>query len=316
MKKRHIFLFLFVLLLVGIAVLWVMASHPRPEGKAGPAADALARAVGKAAGLKGWAKTKAISWNFGDRYRHLWDRRRQLSRVRWGKGKKQTEALFVIAKPTAGIASRGGKRLTGKKRAKALKQAYKRWCNDSFWLNPLAKLFDKGVTRKLVKQSGGEHLLIEFSEGGVTPGDTYFFVLGPNKLPTRWHMFVSIIPVKGLQASFDGWKTLDTGAKLSTIHKLGPLKLVIKDIKAAASLKALFPTDPFAALVGTKAAAPRPAPNPSSRPAARPADKRTTKDAKDAKGAKGAKDAKDTKGTKAPKATNNAKAPARAPARR
>lgn len=278
MKKRHIFLSLFVLLLVGVAILWVVASHPKPEGKAGPAADALARAVGKAAKLDAWARTGAIAWNFGGRYVHLWDRKRQLSRVRWGKGRKRTEVLFAIGHPKEGVATRGGKKLTGKDLKEALETGYKRWCNDSFWLNPLAKLFDKGVVRKLVKRDGQKHLLIEFTSGGVTPGDTYFFVLGANKLPLRWHMFVSIIPVKGLQASFDGWKTLTTGAKISTVHKLGPLKLKLTEIKAAKTLKGLYPkADPFKALVGgsdkptprTRPAASRPVDRTDARPNAR-----------------------------------------------
>lgn len=200
-----------------------------------------------------------------------------LSRVRWGKGKKQIEALFAIGQPKGGVAFKGGKKLAGKDLKKALETGYKRWCNDSFWLNPLAKFFDKGVVRKLVKREGQDHLMIEFTSGGLTPGDVYFFVLGPNKLPIRWHMFVSIIPVKGLQASFDGWKTLETGAKISTIHKLGPLKLKLTEIKAAATLDVLYPkADPFAALVGAppkRRRAVRPAASQPVRPAApRPAD--------------------------------------------
>ncbi len=62
-------------------------------------------------------------------------------------------------------------------------------------------------------------------------------------------MWVKIVPVGGLEVSWEGWKTLSTGAKVSSLHK-SVITLELKDIKAAADLMTLLAgkEDPFSAL--------------------------------------------------------------------
>lgn len=269
MKVRSILGLVLIVLLVGVGVMWVMLSHSRPKGVAGPAADALARKMQRAVAIDKWKKIGVVRWVFRGTDHLLWDRKRGLVRVRWGKG---IEVLFRASAttPQDGIVKRNGK-LLSTKRAKYLKGAFARWINHRFWLNPLARLFDKGTVRKLVKREGQEHLLVEYSSGGVTPGDAYFFLLGKDLLPKAWQMFVGIIPIKGVQISFEGWIKVAGGAKISTLHQSGLLKLKLTGIKAAADIKGLYPkADPFAALVGkTAPTARREASGAASRPAPR-----------------------------------------------
>jgi hypothetical protein len=61
-------------------------------------------------------------------------------------------------------------------------------------------------------------------------------------------MWVSIIPIGGLEASWEGWIQLSTGAWVSTVHEVGPMTLTLTDVKGAASVMELLGEDPFLGL--------------------------------------------------------------------
>jgi hypothetical protein len=231
---------------VALIITAVAASSPMPEGgEPGAAADELAHRLEAVSGADGWSKTMAITWTHGGRSSHLWDRHRNYDRVRW----KDYEVLLDIT-GRRGIAREHGQAVTGEKRAKLVERAWALWANDSFWLNPLVKLFDEGVSRKKIDRPTGESgLLVTYSSGGVTPGDSYFWILPKDGLPTAWRMWVSILPIKGLMVSWDRWETLPTGARISTEHHLGPITLELTGLRGAERLEELTgATDPFAPL--------------------------------------------------------------------
>jgi len=131
----------------------------------------------------------------------------------------------------------------------ALDTAWRRWINDSFWLNPVVKAFDEGVARSVARVDGRDALLLQYRSGGVTPGDRYLWLLDENGLPRAWRMWVSIIPIGGLEASWEGWTRLSTGALVATRHQMGPKRMEIRDVAGAETLSALVSgADPFAAL--------------------------------------------------------------------
>jgi|GEM_PF-195902 len=249
------------LLLIGIvagAVALVVLDEPRPKGTPGPEAEAMAEAIMTAAGVDAWNReVGAIEWDFGGRRDHLWDRQRHLVRVRW----PGHVALLDLNSEAAHV-TKDGEVLSGEARAAVRETAYCAWLNDSFWLNPLAKLKDEGTTRSLVKTEDGEKgLLISYADGGVTPGDAYLWLLGQDGLPRAWRMWVSIIPIGGLEATWQNYQTLPGGAKVATLHE-GPLKLELTGIKSAKSLSELHPgADPFAPLLA----------QPGTKPASQPA---------------------------------------------
>jgi len=117
-------------------------------------------------------------------------------------------------------------------------------------LNAPAKVFDPGTSRSIVElKDGTQGLLLSYSSGGVTPGVAYLWLLDEQGLPQKWKMWVSIIQIGGVEATWDDWTTLSTGAKVATNHKLGPLNLTITELKAAQSWQELgLEQDPFAAL--------------------------------------------------------------------
>jgi hypothetical protein len=251
MKKRLAFIALIALgvLVLILGVGFLLLNKPLPKGTPGKEADALANRVLDAVNRAGWKATGAIKWNFWGQYDHIWDRQRWFAQVSWGSGSGRVVAQLLLLEPTKGVVKRGGKEVTGDERAALLRKAYALWCNDSYWLNPFEKFFDNGVTRSIVERDGKKMLLISFSSGGVTPGDSYLYEIGKDGLPTRWWMWVSMIPVGGVEASFEGWKQLATGAKTSAIHKMIIGTLTLNDIQAATDATTLNGgKDPFTLL--------------------------------------------------------------------
>lgn len=219
--------------------LFAWLHEPRPTGETGARAEALAARVEAAVDIAAWRKTGAVSWVFGGRHRHLWDRERHIALVEWGD-----ERALVKLDTRTGRAWRGGVELEGAAAEAVVAKGYAHWANDSFWLNAPAKLRDDGVTLALVDSEAGEGpaLLVEYGRGGVTPGDAYLWELDAEGRPKAWRMWVSIIPIGGLGATWEDWVTLPTGARVATRHRIaGLLDLRLTEVEAARDLETLRP---------------------------------------------------------------------------
>ena len=237
---------LLLLALAGAAAALVLVvDEPLPAGKSGPQAEALARRLLEAVDYAAWQRTGAVRWTFAGRG-HLWDRESHLARVRW-----DDLEVMVDLDRRAGRAWRGGNPLSPAEAAEQVDTAWGYWVNDAFWLNPVVKLFDPGTVRQLVPQPGGEPgLLVTYTAGGDTPGDSYLWIPGPDGLPRAWKMWVSILPVGGIRTSWEGWTMLATGARVATRHRIFFLTLELADVAGAATLAELEPgPDPFTLLL-------------------------------------------------------------------
>lgn len=230
-------LFGLVILLMGLA--WY-ASDPRPEGVGGPAADAMAAKMEAAVNKDAWERTGAVTWSFFEEHHYVWDRTRDVVEVKWG----DTRVLLRTADKTGLVYGKDGA-ITGADAESALTRAYGFWINDSFWLNPVAKLRDPGVTLSIVTEDDGqEGLLVSYGSGGVTPGDAYLWNIDPDGLPIRWRMWVSIIPIGGITTTWENWIKLSTGALIATEHEAGGRVLTfLTNVAGAETLEGLEGVD-------------------------------------------------------------------------
>lgn len=218
---------------------YMILDKPVPTGKAGPDADALAHNMETALHRTAWDSTRWIKWSFpGDRH-YVWDKATHWVRVRTGK---YTVDLFTqklkqsrVVKPIHG---------TDAKRSEYIADAWKAFCNDSYWLIAPYKTFDTLVVRE--KTANGE-LLVTYPFGGVTPGDAYCWTLNSEYQPTDFRMWVSIIPVGGIRATWEGYDTTATGAVIATKHRIAGLyTLHIDSLVTAFDFTALgYEKDPF-----------------------------------------------------------------------
>ena len=203
MKKVLKYLGLGILLLIVFAVVAGFIAHePLPKGAAGPAANALARKMEAALNKDAWDDTRFVSWQFRTGTDYLWDKDRKAVRVKWG----DTE-VYLRTQNQSGRVFENGKEVTDEEQKQAsLAKAWAFFANDSFWLCAPMKAFDPGTTREIVKlEDGSDGLLVRYNSGGVTPGDSYLWHLTEEGLPKAWQMWVNIIPVGGLEFSWEDW---------------------------------------------------------------------------------------------------------------
>ncbi len=234
-----------VLLLIGLGA-YLIYNKPLPEGTSGPEADRLANKMLTAVGAENMDKSNILTWTFAGSHHYVWDRERNLVEVKWG----DNQVLLNLDEWEKGKAFEDGKAVTGDALDKKRGKAWEIFCNDSFWFIAPTKVFDEGVKRSVVKdEEGNDALLVTYTSGGVTPGDSYLWILDDSGLPKAFRLWVSIIPIGGVKATWEDWKTLDTGLKVATKHKLGPVPLPITNTAAGTLAELNITQDPFAAIL-------------------------------------------------------------------
>ncbi|WP_445732727.1 hypothetical protein [Mariniflexile sp.] len=198
-----------------------------PHGIQGKEADALAYKMLEALDYDAYKSTNTIEWTFKRRHHYKWEKAENTCDVYWKEYKvslnlndaSQHKAYVHSFKVDGGLAN------------KLIEKAVKYFNNDSFWLVAPYKVFDKGTERRLVNYNNKKSLLVTYTSGGSTPGDSYLWLLDDTGKPTAFKMWVSILPIDGLEASWNDWTTTESGAQLPTFHKLFVLGLEINHIK-------------------------------------------------------------------------------------
>jgi len=223
------------LLIIGTVILvlfiaYLILDEPIPDGQRGPEAEALAEKMMVAVGAEEWREIPFVTWSFRGTNHYVWDKRNHVAQIKW-----DDYEVILDLNEVSGKAFREGLELQGEELDSAIETAWSYWCNDSFWLNAPAKAMDPGTVRKVVEgESGDDQLLVQYESGGVTPGDAYLWILDDQHRPTAYKMWVSIIPIGGVKATWGGWKEFD-GAWLATEHKMGPMEIPVGDIKVGQS---------------------------------------------------------------------------------
>lgn len=222
-----VFITLPTLLLYG--GLYLKYNEEIPVGIQGAKADSLAIKMIRSIDYEAFKKTKYIEWTFKKRHHFKWERNENVCTVYWKEFKVDLD-LEDYSKSKAFIHNF---RVEGRQAQGLINKAISYFNNDSFWLVAPFKVFDVGTERSLVTlDSGEEALLVTYTSGGSTPGDSYLWLLDDNFRPKSFKMWTSILPIQGLEASWEDWITTESGAQLPTFHKLLFFGIELNDVKA------------------------------------------------------------------------------------
>ncbi len=238
---------LVVLLFAGCTIGYLAVNEKLPTGTPGPEADALAQKVLDRLNHNGWQQTAWVAWDFDQRQQYVWHRSKNRVEVSW----KKNRVLLQLQNPEQSVAFRKGERLSTEVAQPLIEKALRNFNNDSFWFIAPFKLFDVGSQRALVpNKAGGNDLLITYTKGGSTPGDSYLWQLDAEGQPLSYRMWVSIIPIGGLKATWESWENLSSGARVATRHQFaGMLPIKILNLRSGDTYQDLdLKEDPFAAL--------------------------------------------------------------------
>jgi hypothetical protein len=214
MKKFFKFIgILLLLLIIALGVYYFANNESLPEGKKGKEADALAIKMFNAINNDAFENIEILEWNFRGKHFYKWYKQKNIVEVSWDKNNvilhtNQAEKSEVFINDLK------------VENNEILKNARDFFNNDSFWLIAPYKIFDTGTERSIVNYNGKDALLITYTSGGSTPGDSYLWILDENYVPTSFKMWTSIIPIGGVSGTWSDWKNTTAGIKLPTKHTL------------------------------------------------------------------------------------------------
>ncbi|NRA91352.1 MAG: hypothetical protein HRU26_01480 [Psychroserpens sp.] len=198
-----------------------------PEGEEGRQADVLATRMLNYLNHDAYKATDYIEFTFKKRHHYKWNKAQNTCEVYW----KNIKVVLDLNNHDNSKVYINEVLNEEPDAHKYVHKAEAYFNNDTFWLVAPYKVFDAGVERKVVtSKDGKQSLLVTYTSGGSTPGDSYLWHFDQNGKPISYQMWVDILPIGGLEASWSDWTTTSTGAELPTFHKLLFLGLEIDDI--------------------------------------------------------------------------------------
>lgn len=198
-----------------------------PQGTKGEEAEVLATKMLTALDHEAYESTNLIEWTFKKRHHYKWKKNDYKCTVYWEDYKVELN----FKDENLHKAYIHNFKVDGEQAKELIQKATDYFNNDSFWLVAPYKVFDEGTERRIVTLENGEQgLLVTYTSGGSTPGDSYLWLLDADYKPKAFKMWTSILPIQGLEASWTDWTVTESQAQLPTFHKLLVLGIELDDV--------------------------------------------------------------------------------------
>lgn len=228
MKKilKVLGIFITILIIAGVGF-YFFNNESLPEGEKGTKAETLAKKMAEAINYEAFKNTEVLEWSFAGQHHYKWLKEYGIVEVSWENNK----VIYNTKDKSESTVYING---TAQNNPEVLQQAVDFFNNDSFWLVAPYKIFDSGTERRYVNYEGKDALLITYTSGGSTPGDSYLWILDQNQKPESFKMWTSIIPIGGVSATWSDWKKAESGILLPKKHTLSlfGLEIDMGDVKA------------------------------------------------------------------------------------
>ncbi|WP_462251934.1 hypothetical protein [Ekhidna sp.] len=203
---------LLTLIILGVLT-FLFVNESVPTGTQGVEAEELADEMLQALNKPGFDTLSMIKFTYPGGHSYEWNRSDNNVRVKWGEN---DVFLDLNSSPESYDAIEY--------------QGYKYFINDSFWLIAPFKVRDNGVVRSTVDLKDGRGLLVTYTSGGVTPGDSYLWIIDDRGFPKAWKLWTSNVPLGGLELKWGGWVEQE-GVWFSTFHPSKVIDLEITDLE-------------------------------------------------------------------------------------
>ena len=238
LKKIVIALLLLAAVLVAaIFIGRALLSNALPDVKSDDAKSLrVLERVLKATHNDAFEKARLVHFQLDNGRFFLWDKAREKVRVTH----KNEEVFIDLKSAPAGDPSA----IKGKASdRKALVNAHKWFINDLFWLHPFSSFKNEGVELKVSPDE--RTLLVSFTKGGHTPGDQYALLLDEAGRPKAWRLYTGVLPIAGLEASFDEWQKSGENTLISHVRQISFASREVTFLKIANDFATLGIEDPF-----------------------------------------------------------------------
>ena len=164
-----------------------------PIGTKGELAEQLAAKMLNSLDSEAYKNTNYMEWTFNKRHHYKWKKDEATCLVYWKEYKVDLNLKF----PEQSKTYVHNIEVFGEQSKKLIEKAISHFNNDSFWLVAPFKVFDKGTERSIVTLANGKQgLLVTYTSGGTTPGDSYLWHLDASGKPTSFKMWVDIFVAK------------------------------------------------------------------------------------------------------------------------
>ena len=222
-----------------IAATLFLMSEKEPQGHKGTEADELAQNMLTALNYGAFNDLRFVQWSFFmGKHHYRWDRFDNVAEILWDGNK----VIMNLDTKEAQVFQNNGPITETTYKNALINEAWKYWCNDSFWMFAPFKVFDPGTERSIVEteNSNTKGLKIHYESGGHTPGDSYVWeIKDDDNMPISWKMWTKILPVKGMETTWEKWIPLEGGALVSTFHSSSVIEMEMFNIKSGNSLQEL-----------------------------------------------------------------------------
>jgi len=209
--------------------LYLIYNEDLPKGKQSESTDQFAEKMLTVLNEDAYKNDRYIEWNFAGQHAYKWNKQNNQVEIKWDNFKVKLNTVYNESSRVY----ENGTEVTGTEATELIGKAVKFFNNDSFWLVAPYKVFDPGTERRVVPlEDGTKGLLVSYTSGGRTPGDSYIWMLDEKSLPKAFKMWVNIIPIGGLKASWDSWKKTESGAFLPSSHQFMFLTIDMGEVKA------------------------------------------------------------------------------------
>lgn len=203
---------LVTLLIIGILT-YLFIDESVPNGIQGQEAEELADEMLRALNKPGFDTLSIIKFTYPGGHSYDWNKAENTVQVKW----KENDVFLNLNEPVDEFST-------------LQYEAYEYFLNDSFWLIAPFKVRDDGVMRSTVKVDEGRGLLVTYTSGGVTPGDSYLWIIDENGFPKAWKLWTSNVPIGGLKIGWGGW-TEKKGVWFSLFHPSQVIDLEITGLE-------------------------------------------------------------------------------------